>query len=240
MRLQFRGNLALVVAVVLCGIHGAAVHMLADRPSRRFPESEYANALERELIEASFDGNIKKAKECLAKGARVNARYGGKSEYFKSAGGGWPTSGFNWTSLMAATENDRFELAGLLVDNGASVKMDDGWGATPLYALANKEEQRKEYDALTALFIGKGADANAKTDVYIDGPGNETVLHKAVGWGHANIVKMLLAAGANVNAQTSDGSTPLDYLCKGRRDHEIRKILEAAGAKVGTKRKSPR
>ena len=122
-----------------------AAHAFAARPNRKFPEKEYANALERELIEASFHGNIDKVKACVAKGARIDARYGGTAKYFKSADGGWPVAGFNWTALMAATGSDRFAIIEFLSANGASVRMDDGWGATPLYALADKRTLRKEW-----------------------------------------------------------------------------------------------
>jgi ankyrin repeat protein len=204
-------------------------------PNRKFAQAEYANAIERALIEASSDGELARVKEYLSKGARVNARYGGTSEYFKTA-----LSGFNWTSLIAAIEKDRFEVAEFLIANGASVQMDDGWGMTPLFALANKRTQRKEYDKLAALLLKHNADPNAAIDTYIDNPSGETALHKAVAWGHVEMVKMLIAAGANVNAQTSSGDTPLDDVYRGRNDQVIRKVLIAAGGKRGTnsKRKS--
>ena len=156
---------------------------LAREPIRRFEGKEYGSALEREMIEASFAGALDKVRDSLAKGARIDARYGGYSKHFKSSDGGWPVSGFNWNALMAATESDHFEVVEFLLSRGASVQMDDGWGATPLYTLAEKRSPRQEYDKLAALFIKKGADPNAKTGIYIDGPGDETILHRAVGRG---------------------------------------------------------
>jgi hypothetical protein len=204
-------------------------------PNRQFPAKDYADPLEREMIEAAFRGKIDKVKECLAKGARVDARFGGEARSLKGEDGGWLIGANNWTALMAATEADRFEIVDFLLEKGATVKIDDGWGGTPLYTLAEKRKPRKEYDSLAALFIKNGADVNAKTGVYIDGPSGETVLHTAVGWGHVEIVKMLVAAGAKVNVQDSDGRTPLDEVIVGRSDEEIRAILEKVGATSGKK-----
>ena len=39
----------------------------------------------------------------------------------------------------------------------------------------------------------------------------KTLLHYAVQWNHASVLKLLLAAGADVNAMDNDGHTPLDY-----------------------------
>lgn len=189
------------------------------------------------MIEAAFKGKTAKVRECLKNGVRINSRYGGNSEFFKSEDGGSPVAGFNWTALMAAIDNDRFDIVEVLISKGASVTLDDGWGATPLYALADKRKLRREYDTIAALLIKSGADVNAKTDVYIDGPSDETVLHRAVGNGHSEIAKLLVDAGANVNAQTSSGETPLDYVTAGRSDKAIRALLKDAGAKSGRKPK---
>jgi cytohesin len=132
---------------------------------------------------------------------------------------------------MAAVEGDRFDVAYFLIGKGADVRMHDGRGGTPLYVLADKSINRVEYGALASALIKAGANVNAKTGIYIDGPSDETILHRAVGWGHTELVKMLIQNGANVNARTSSGKTPIDYLYKGRNDEVIRAILVQAGAK---------
>lgn len=200
-------RLAFVALLVLAASAQTAAVLAA---SHKFPEAEYANAIEREMIEAAFQGKIDKVKQCLAKGARIDARFGRGTKVFQGKDGGLSVAAFNWTALMAAIESDRFEIAELLISNGASVKMDDGWGCTPLGALADKATPCKQYDRLAALLIKKGADVNAKTGIYIDGPGDVTPLHDAASGGHLEMVRMLVAAGADVNAETSWGDTPLD------------------------------
>ena len=212
-----------------------AVAALPVKGERRGDSRLYADEVERRMIEAAFGGGLDVVRSCLGKGARINARYGGDSRYFKGERGGWPVAGHNWTALMAAVENDRFAVATFLIAKGADVKMHDGWGGTPLYSLAEKRSERDEYVGLARQLIKAGADVNAKTGIYIDGPSGETVLHRAVGWGHTELVKLLIQNGAAVNAKTSKGATPMDYLYQGRNDEAIRTLLLAAGARPGTR-----
>jgi ankyrin repeat protein len=52
--------------------------------------------------------------------------------------------------------------------------------------------------------LAAGVDVNAKLD-----PLGTTPLHHAAGWGHKDIVELLIAEGADVNAKDDDGGTPL-------------------------------
>ena len=58
----------------------------------------------------------------------------------------------------------------------------------------------------------------------------ETALHLASYWGDSEIVKMLIEAGADVNAVNKDGETAL-YWASLKGHQEIIKILKEAGAK---------
>jgi hypothetical protein len=193
---------------------------------QNFPTREYASNLEKKMIEASFRGDIDTVKSCLTAGARVNSRYGGDPRVFQDKDGGWPVAGSNWTAVMAATEGDQFGTVEFLISMGANINLEDGWGATPLYVLADKRASRPQYDRLAALFIESGANVNAKTIAYIDGPSGQSVLHRAVLWGHVELVRMLVAAGADAGAKTSKGETPLDYVIEGPNVTAISGILK--------------
>jgi len=57
-----------------------------------------------------------------------------------------------------------------------------------------------------------------------------TPLHEATDWRHEEIVELLIAAGADVNAQTDDGLTPLGHA---ERHPEIADLLRKHGGKTG-------
>jgi ankyrin repeat protein len=62
-------------------------------------------------------------------------------------------------------------------------------------------------------------------------PGRFSVLHLASGRGDLAVVELLLAAGANVDKRSHDGSTPLHTAALG--GHlEVTKVLVAAGAET--------
>jgi serine/threonine-protein phosphatase 6 regulatory ankyrin repeat subunit B len=62
-------------------------------------------------------------------------------------------------------------------------------------------------------------------------PGRFSVLHHAAGRGDVEVVALLLAAGANVNKRSHDGSTPLHQAALG--GHlEFARALVAAGAET--------
>jgi ankyrin repeat protein len=82
---------------------------------------------------------------------------------------------------------------------------------------------------MAELLIAKGADVNAKTD-----PGAWTPLHWAAGNGHVDVVKVMLAGKAKVDAKNSFGSTPL-HRAVGANHEEVVKILLAGKADVNAR-----
>ncbi len=66
-------------------------------------------------------------------------------------------------------------------------------------------------------------DVNAKSKY------ETTPLHRAASEGHTEVVKILLKAGAKVNAKNNRGRTPLDYA----RQKQIKQLLRKHGAKTG-------
>jgi len=81
---------------------------------------------------------------------------------------------------------------------------------------------------LVDLHIASGADVHANGD---------DALLEAAAYPYPLIIRSLLAAGANVNARTSGGYTPL-LIAAGRGYTESVKLLLAAGAEVDAKGKS--
>ena len=78
---------------------------------------------------------------------------------------------------------------------------------------------------MTRLLLDKGANVNAKENK--DG---QTPLHRAATRGHANIVEILLARGADTNAKDHRGRTALD-LAEDRGRTEVANLLRQHGAK---------
>ena len=81
--------------------------------------------------------------------------------------------------------------------------------------------------------LDKGVDVNAKTN-WGDGG---TPLHWAAYDGHKEIVELLVAEGADVNAKDVDGLTPL-YFAVFRDRNEIVELLIAHGADVDTEKEA--
>jgi ankyrin repeat protein len=119
-------------------------------------------------------------------------------------------SGNNMTPLHWAARYDHWEIAELLIDNGADVLLASpmlGGMWAPLHVAAWKGHKE-----VAELLIAKGADVNAK------GRDGWTPLHEAAkrqmytssGQGHKEIAELLIAKGADVNVIDVNGKTPLD------------------------------
>jgi ankyrin repeat protein len=78
------------------------------------------------------------------------------------------------------------------------------------------------------FLISKGADINK---------GPETPLHQAVSWWELDMAKLLLEAGADVNARDEQGNTPLQRAVDEgwRGGLEVAELLVSKGADVSAK-----
>jgi ankyrin len=115
------------------------------------------------------------------------------------------------TPLFLASLWNAYEVAKLLIDYGADVEVVSDSRtiqATPLRAAAQGNHER-----MVDLLLKRGrSNPNAKA---ADG---STCLHVAVSNGADRIAALLIAAGANVDAQlASAGETPLHLACRRRR-----------------------
>jgi hypothetical protein len=124
------------------------------------------------------------------------------------------------TDLMQAAYEGKVERIVALLDAGASLTDVDSSGWSPLMYAAG-------------AFTGSGQDVLLRrgADLKYKGPRGETVLHFSALTG--NWDKELVAAGAQVNAQTDEGVTPLMVLAQGGDAKEIdTALLDGADARL--------
>ena len=156
-------------------------------------------------------GNIEKVRDMLDKGADVNVC---KSRDDKSV------------PLYWALANGHEELATLLVQHGADVNAKYGGG--PLLCDAARDGNT---DSVKFL-LDNGADVGIKAKS--DG---STPLHLASYGCHLGIAKMLVDKGADINAKSNGGWTPLHEAAKGieeKRESTVRYLIQS-GADVNAK-----
>ena len=101
------------------------------------------------------------------------------------------------TGLMIAAWEGNIPMMQLFVDRGADVNRPNARGERPLMHAA----WRGQLDAVEWL-LAKGAQVNSPS-------GQWSALHYAAFAGHDRIVRALLAFGADINARSANGSTPL-------------------------------
>ena len=151
------------------------------------------------LVFAAIQGNPKSAESLIAAGAEVN--------YAVPAG---------LSPLLVAVTAKRNAVADVLVAHGADVKAKDRTGNTALHIAAQLGDVN-----LSKALLAKGADVNAKTNKqqaaggrggggFFRGPsGEQTPLMLAARANHTDVMKALVAAGADPKIRAQDGGTLL-------------------------------
>jgi ankyrin repeat protein len=164
------------------------------------------------LVYAARANALESVKVLLAAGADVNQ-----------------TTGYGWSPLLVATQNRYYKLAAYLLDHGANVNQANTGGWTPLYlATDNRNIENGDYPVrrpdmdhleFITLLIDKGADVNHRvkdstetrtvfTNQWLDENG-ATAFLRASQSGDIELMKLLLARGADPKVATLLGVTPL-------------------------------
>lgn len=138
------------------------------------------------------------------------------------AGAGVDESDGHATPLYLAVKGGHFAAAKLLIERGADVNAvpDPRLGPALMLALAKRRTD------LINLLLDGGANPNSKRS-------RENAIHIAVNLGCLDCVKALVEAGADVNAKTKDGKTPL-HLAKFKGQREVADYLMSHGVVLPT------
>ncbi|KAK1448406.1 hypothetical protein CCUS01_11626 [Colletotrichum cuscutae] len=121
------------------------------------------------------------------------------------------------TPLHQAARAGEEEIAKLLIAAGADVTARDSHGQSPLHHSASRGH----------LGVVQGA------DVSVRGRGGDTLLHRAASFS-AELIGLLLGAGADLEATDDEGKTPLHAAAAWGGAEHVR-ILLAAGADMGAR-----
>ena len=182
------------------------------------PKVSAAKAATAELVKAAGAGDLPKVKELVAAKAKLDGR--GRHGYtpltaaisgdhldvalylidagadvtLKDKNGTGP---LEWAAIRAGwvMKHQNVKLATALLDRGAEVDVRNADGYTPLMWAANRGAVK-----LVELLIARGADVNARTTQKYNA--GRTPLYTAR---NAEVVRALLAAGADPKAVTDDG-----------------------------------
>jgi len=137
------------------------------------------------------------------------------------AGASADESGGPATPLYLAVIGGHLAAAKLLIERGANVNA----APTPLGPAIMPAVAQRRID-LIKLLLAAGANPNSQRS-------GETVLHIAARSGCLDCVKVLVEAGADVNAKTKQGQTPI-HLAKRGGKHEVADYLMSHGVVVPT------
>ena len=177
------------------------------------------------LFRAAEHHNVELVDLLLAHGADVNVKNSQDSTPLHEA-----ISSFS-DSRSEEVEQRRQKIVQILLDKGADltvIKKNLHPWLTPLSLAIDKELPQ-----IALLLIERGADPSDPTNINETSDLNYTVLMQAADHGMTNVVKALLAKGAEVNARSKYGRSPLLSAAAGSRGNEIIPILLDSGADAG-------
>ena len=190
---------------------------------------------------AAFMGDLDEVKRYLAVGGNIDAQdpshqltllmcalFGQQTaimEFLISKGANINLQdGEGKTALHRATDKGKVEIVRMLFDKGADVNIRDYYGCTPLNFLAGRLDME-----VFKMIIAKGVDVNAKGGLRMGDEG-WTALHQVCWAGNKAKAEVLIAHGADINAKSRNGVTPMS-VAKARGQDQIVELLRKHGAK---------
>jgi ankyrin repeat protein len=161
------------------------------------------------LCIASEHGNVVMVERLIAPGSRVNNAC---------------TDGY--TPLFVAAEHNGLDVLKLLIARGADVNLACDYGFTLLHAAA----ENGHAGVVSALLETAGVELNAAIS---DGEfAGDTPLYYAALKNRLDMLKLLIAAGANVNKARVNGYTPLHVAAQHGHAGVVSVLLETADMKI--------
>ncbi|CAG0903539.1 unnamed protein product [Cyprideis torosa] len=121
------------------------------------------------------------------------------------------------TPLFYACGSGHVSLVRDLVTHGADVNRRDLWGWTPLTGASDRGHEA------VVKFLVEETKVDLEKEYNIVGM---TALASAARKDHTQVMKVLLAAGAKVNARHSDHNTPLEWACSEGSLEGVRLLIE--------------
>lgn len=124
-------------------------------------------------------------------------------------------------------------LCQFLIEQGADVNRPlDRTGETPLHA-ALCTSNRQQHDEVLRILLANGANPNCATNPSVETESfmrdirtrAETPLHRAAAFGSEKTIRMLLDAGARLDAKDMNGDSPLTWASWHLRPREILRLL---------------
>ncbi len=138
------------------------------------------------------------------------------------------------TALIVAVKREHTAIVDLLLAApGIDINAKDRLGDTALIVAVKRGTRSRAPTAIVDLLL-----AAPGIDIDVNAEGSQPVDWTALTWaaseGHADIVRRLLAAGADVDAKTNNGATALMWAASEGHAAMVRQLL-AAGADVDAK-----
>ena len=162
----------------------------------------------------------------LKKGAKVNLlTKRGKTALMLSTTSGCPDP--NLTLANRVFSNKSVEIIRLLLSKGASVDYQDDTGGTALvYAVKDRLVEAVKLLLDKKARVDIGTDREGTPPLHSILPSSQSYLV------NAEIARLLLEAGAQVDLEDRNKQTPLIVACRGAGNRELSKLLIQKGAKI--------